>query len=204
MTRAGKRTLQYSNDTAVNSAPEKSVGEPLSLGPYLNNVGVTSKACLERGAFNVWGNSFSADHLPHGRTVVDGILFELATTGRGEPDNVRCQGEFVDVRPGRYDWMYVLAAAERRAEDEVALHFTNGSVDFEGLRVSDFWAAEAAFGEVVAFESPMHYPHHAQPNVSAMLWMQRIPITRRLPLCGIHLPHNAAIHLFAITLLPRS
>ncbi len=190
-------------DRSGHAAPEQPIGEPVSLDPYLNNVGVTSMACFERGAFNVWGNSFSADYLPRGGTVVDGILFELATARCGEADNVRCEGEFVAVRQDRYDWVYVLAAAERRAEDEVALHFTDGSVDFEALRVSDFWAAEAAFGEFKAFESPtMHYPRHAQPNVSAMLWLQRIPITRRLPLCGIHLPRNAAIHLFALTLLP--
>ncbi len=48
----------------------------------------------------------------------------------------------------------------------------------------------------------MHYPHHAQPDVSAMLWLQRIPVTRCQPLRGIRLPRNAAVHLFALTLLP--
>lgn len=179
------------------------IGEPVSLDCHLNNIGVTSTACLDHGAFNVWGNSFPADTWPDGQAVVDGILFDLPIARGGGPDNVRCEGEFVAVKPGRYDWIYVLAAAERRAEDEVALHFTDGSVDFEALRVSDFWAARAAFGEQVAFESAtMHYPHHAQPKLSAMLWLQRVPVTRRAPLAAIRLPHNSAIHLFALTLLP--
>lgn len=201
---AGKPDWAFRHEDRLEHAPpEQPVGEPVGLAPYLNNVGATSKARIESGAFNVWGNSFAADYLPRGRTIVDGVVFELAAARDGEPDNVRCEGELVAVRPGRYDWIYVLAAAERRAEDEVALHFTDGSVDFEALRISDFWAAEPAFGELMAFQSPMmHYPHHVQPNVSAMLWLQRIPVTRRLPLGGIHLPRNVAIHLFALTLLP--
>ena len=174
----------------------------VQLDGYLNNVGATSRRDTGSGAFNVWGNSFAAEHLPPpGPVVVDGIRFDFPAAGAGEPDNVRCEGQLVDVLPGAYDWLYVLAAAERRAEDDVALHFEDGAVDFETLRISDFWAAEAAFGERLAFESPvMHYPRHVQPNVPARLWLQRVPVTRRATLEAIRLPRNVAIHVFALTL----
>ena len=172
------------------------------LDEHVNNVGATSRRGTGTGAFNVWGNSFAAEHLPPpGPVVVDGVRFELPAVGSGEPDNVRCEGQLVAVPFGVYDWLYVLAAAERRAEDEVALHFEDGAVDFESLRVSDFWAAEAAFGERLAAESPvMHYPRHVQPNVPARLWLQRVPVTRRATLEAIRLPRNVAIHVFALTL----
>jgi hypothetical protein len=172
------------------------------LDEHLNNVGATSARNTGSGAFNVWGNSFAAEHLPPpGPVVVDGVRFDFPAVGTGEPDNVRCEGQLVDVPADAYDWLYVLAAAERRAEDEVALHFEDGAVDFEALRISDFWAAEAAFGERVAVESPvMHYPRHVQPNVPARLWIQRVPVTRRATLEAIRLPRNVAIHLFALTL----
>jgi hypothetical protein len=175
------------------------------LDEHLNNVGATSARDTGRGAFNVWGNSFAAEHLPlPGPVVVDGVRFDLPAAGPGEPDNVRCEGQLVEVPAGAYDWLYVLAAAERRAEDDVALHFEDGAVDFEALRISDFWAAEAAFGERVAAESPvMHYPRHVQPNVPARLWIQRVPVTRRATLEAIRLPRNVAIHLFALTLRTR-
>jgi hypothetical protein len=178
---------------------------PVPLAAHLNNVGVTSARDTANGAFNVWGNSFAAEHLPpSGPVVVDGVWFDFPAVGTGEPDNVRCEGQLVDVAPGAYDWLYVLAAAERRAEDELALHFERGEVDFEALRVSDFWASEAAFGERIAFESPvMHYPRHVQPNVSALLWLQRVPVTRRATLAAIRLPRNVAVHVFALTLRRR-
>ena len=168
-------------------------------------MGATSSRNTGSGAFNVWGNSFAAEHLPPpGPVVVDGVRFDFPAAGTGEPDNVRCEGQLVDVPAGAYDWLYVLAAAERRAEDEVALHFEDGAVDFETLRISDFWAAEAAFGERVAAESPvMHYPRHVQPNVPARLWIQRVPVTRRATLEAIRLPRNVAIHVFALTLRER-
>jgi hypothetical protein len=172
------------------------------LDGHLNNVGATSERETGSGSFNVWGNSFAAEHLPPpGPVVVDGVRFEFPAAGAGEPDNVRCEGQLVAVPPGAYDWVYVLAAAERRAEDDVALHFERGEVDFEALRISDFWAGEAAFGERLAVESPvMHYPRHVQPNVPARLWSQRVPVTRRATLEAIRLPRNVAIHVFALTL----
>ena len=172
---------------------------------HLNNVGATSPRNTGSGAFNVWGNSFAAEHLPPaGPGVVDGVEFDFPVVGTGEPDNIRCEGQLVDVPTGAYDWLYVLAAAERRAEDDVALHFDDGAVDFETLRISDFWAAEAAFGERVAAESPvMHYPRHVQPDVPARLWIQRVPVTRRAALAAIRLPRNVAIHVFALTLRER-
>ena len=189
--------------TKSTLAVERDVAVPLD--EHLNNVGATSAGDTGSGAFNVWGNSFAAEHLPPpGPVVVDGVRFELPAVGTGEPDNVRCEGQLVEVPAGAYDWLYVLAAAERRAEDDVALHFEEGAVDFEALRISDFWAAEAAFGERVAAESPvMHYPRHVQPNVPARLWIQRVPVTRRATLEAIRLPRNVAIHVFALTLRER-
>ncbi|MFF0429667.1 hypothetical protein [Streptomyces sp. NPDC004520] len=154
------------------------------------------------GEFNVWRNSFAAEYLPAGGSLVhvDGVPFQFPPVCEG-PDNVRCDGQFIRVPEGRYDWIHVLAASERRSEDTVQLNFADGSVDAEALRVSDFWAAPAWFGEVKAFESlVMHYPHHAQRGIPAVMWAQRIPVTRRAGLTGILLPRNVAVHVFALTL----
>lgn len=175
---------------------------PVTLARHMNNVGISFPDCTSAGEFNVWGNSFSGDFLPQGGEVtVHGVPFDFPRGQCGNPDNVRCTGQYIDVEPGRYDWIYFLAAAERRAEDEVALHFSDGQVDFEALRVSDFWNAPAAFGEHRAFASPvMHYPHHVQSGLAAVLWQQRVPVTRRGILTGVRLPRNISIHIFAATL----
>lgn len=176
--------------------------DPVDISGYRNNTAISAATETKAGEFNVWGNSFAAEYLPAGRSVVhvDGVPFEFPPVCDG-PDNVRCARQFIRVLEGRYDWVHVLAASERRCEETVELHFADGSVDAEPLRVSDFWAAPAWFGEVKAFESPvMHYPHHVQRGVPAVMWAQRVPVTRRAGLTGILLPRNVAVHIFAVTL----
>ena len=174
----------------------------VDLSAHCNNIGSTAAGHTKPGAFNIWGNSFPAEELgPGGRIVVDGVPFLMPATGTGRPDNVRADGQYVELPEGRYDWLYVVGAAERRVEDEIAFHFADGAVDFEPLRLSDFWVAPAVFGEsAVVATRVMHYPLHVQRDVSAMLWCQRVPVVRRAVLRGARLPRNPAVHLFAATL----
>lgn len=174
----------------------------VDLSAALNNIGTTRASHTGCGNFNVWRNSFPAEHMPSGpRVAVHGVPFDLPQLGREEPDNVRCDGQYIPVPEGCYDWIYLLAAAERRAQDDMPVHFRDGYVDLEPLRISDFWHAPPVFGEHCAVKTPvMHYPHHVQPSVSAMLWQQRVPVTRRAPVIGLQMPRNIAIHIFAITL----
>lgn len=189
--------------TATPGPPtEESPYDPVDLTPCLNNTGISPASDTGSGSFNVWGNSFPAESLPSGRApvTVGGVPFRFPLVGRGN-DNVRCAGQFVPVETGRFDWLHLLAAAERRTEDTMTMHFEDGTVDPEWIRVSDFWAAPARFGETKAFETPvMHYPHHVQQGVSALLWAQRVPVTRRADLRGFRLPRNVALHIFAATL----
>lgn len=176
--------------------------DPVDISGHRNNTAVSAARETGAGAFNVWGNSFSAEYLPAGNSLVHvaGIPFRFPPIGEG-PDNIRCAGQYLTVPEGRYDWIHVLAASERRCEDSVELTFADGTADPEALRISDFWSAPAWFGETKAFESlVMHYPHHIQRGVTAVMWAQRIPVTRRADLSGILLPRNIAVHLFAVTL----
>ncbi|MER7515583.1 hypothetical protein [Streptomyces sp. NPDC126499] len=176
--------------------------ETVDISAHLDNTAISAATNTKAGAFNVWGNSFAAEYLPAGGSLVHvaGVPFRFPPVCDG-PDNIRCAGQFLALPEGRYDWIHVLAASERRCEDTVELHFADGSVDAEALRVSDFWSAPAWFGEVKAFESlVMHYPHHVQRDVSAVMWAQRVPVTRRAGLAGVRLPRNVAVHVFALTL----
>lgn len=176
--------------------------ETVDISGHRNNTAISAATETSAGKFNVWGNSFAAEYLPESRSrvQVDGVPFDFPPVCDG-PDNIRCAGQFIEVPAGRYDWIHVLASSERRCEDTVDLGFADGSVDAEPLRVSDFWAAPAWFGEVKAFESlVMHYPHHVQRGIPAVMWAQRVAVTRRAELTGILLPRNVAVHVFALTL----
>ncbi|MGW1978984.1 hypothetical protein [Streptomyces sp. NPDC001889] len=188
-------------DIALSSAVSR-LCDPVDLSGHRNNTAVSAATATKAGKFNVWGNSYAAEYLPEGGSLVrvGGVPFLFPPVCDG-PDNIRCAGQFLGVPEGRYDWVHVLAAAERRCESAVELNFADGSVDAEALRVSDFWSAPAWFGEIKAFESlVMHYPHHVQRGVSAVIWAQRVPVTRRAALAGVRLPRNVAVHVFAVTL----
>lgn len=173
----------------------------LALQRYYNNVGTSLPGRTATGRINVWGNSLAADRLPSGEIEIAGILFRLPAFGTEQPDNVRCDGQYVGLDSCQCDWIFFLAAAERRAEDDIALHYIDGCVDFERLRVSDFWASSAAFGERLALTSPvMHYPHHVQQRVPGRIWLVRVPVVRAAELIGFRLPRNVAIHIFSATL----
>lgn len=173
----------------------------VDIAGHRNNVGITSVGGTGVGGLNVWRNSLPAEQMPCGEVVVlDGVPFEFPTAGSGEPDNVRGDGQLLELPAGYYDWVHLLACGERRVEDELALYFTDGSIDFEHVRVSDFWAAEPVFGETSALRSTvMHYPQHVQPRVPGIIWAQRVPVPRRAELKAVRLPRNVALHVFALT-----
>jgi len=178
-------------------------GRPLELRGHFDNRGITPTHDLGGGAFNVWSNTFPAEQLPpDGSSVeVGGVLFEFPARAAGGADNLRCAGQLIEVPPGRYDWLYLLAAAERRTEDQLYLHYADGAVDPEWLRVSDFWPQTPdRFGAVPAFRcATMHYPRHVQRGVDPVIWRHRVPVPRHADLAGFRLPDNPAAHIFAIT-----
>jgi len=188
--------------TSTGVPPQHAV----DISEHFNNIAVTSADQSGSGQFNVWRNSFAREYLPDGdlvTIVVDAITFRLCLNGSGAvaPDNIRCDGQLVEVPRGRYDWIHLVAAGERRVEDDLSLHFAEGTVDFEHVRVSDFWSAPAVFGESVALRTPvMHYPCHVQFGVDAVMWSQRVPVARRGELVAFRLPRNPALHVFAATL----
>ncbi|WNI32329.1 hypothetical protein [Streptomyces sp. ITFR-6] len=173
----------------------------VDLAPHLNNVALTARQNLSDGRLNVWGNSLQLETIPSGRLSVDGVPFEATNKVNSEPDNIRCEAQYLQLPESKAEWLHLLATAERRCEETVHIHYSSGAVDPEWIRVSDFWPAQAHFGESLAAASPsMHYPHHRQDNLSGQLWAVRIPVTRREPVRALRLPDNPALHVFALTI----
>lgn len=195
--------------TDVNQAAA-SASRPLTvdLTGHFDTTGITAPETLADGAFNVWSNTFPADQLPPIGSAIEvhGIPFVFPARDAKGHDNLRCTRQLIEIPAGRYDWIQVLAAAERRTEDEIQLHYGDGSTDPEWLRISDFWPqTPSRFGERQAFRcSHLHYPRHIQRNMSPVIWRQRVPVPRESALSAIRLPDNPAMHIFAMTLLPST
>jgi hypothetical protein len=184
---------------------QRAVSVPVGLCGHFDNVGIAAPRWPTTGGFNIWSNTFPSDELPPvGATVsIGGVPFRFPTRGAGDADNVRCRGQRVVVPYGVFDWIYLLAAAERRTEDLVLLHTQGGVTRRQWLRVSDFWPETAPrFGELLAFRcSRMLYPRHAQRNMAPAIWRCRVPVPVPDPLVALTLPDNPAIHVFALTLV---
>jgi hypothetical protein len=152
---------------------------------------------------NIWGNAFPAEELPHGGLVeVGGVPFHFPDADGLRADNIRCRGQRIALPCERADWLHVLAAAERRTEDGLAIEYADGAIRSQWLRISDFWPqTPPRFGEVLAFRtSVLLYPRHAQAGMAPALWHQRVPVAVPDGLIAVTLPDNPALHLFALTM----
>jgi hypothetical protein len=175
----------------------------IDIDDLLNNRAATTTADLGQGRMNVWGNSFPADELPSSGSLVEvaGIPFVWPNT-HDDADNVRCEGQVVDLPPGQYDWVYLLAASERRSEDTLWAYYEDGHCDPLRVGVSDFLDGTPVFGELPAFRtSRMHYPHHVQHGLPTTMWLARVGMPRRGHARALRLPRLVALHVFAVTLL---
>ncbi|MER7900596.1 hypothetical protein ABTX62_32075 [Streptomyces sp. NPDC096046] len=159
----------------------------------------------------MWGNTFPAEGLPgeDGEAVVEGTPFRLPDQGPvaagSTLDNLRCRGQLLRLPAADVQWIHVLAAAERRTEDELTLHYADGATRRQWLRISDFWPeTDQRFGELLAFRTRyLMYPRHSQHNMLPSVWSQRVPVTVPGAVTAVELPDNPAMHLFAMTLETR-
>lgn len=188
----------------TETLPEQAMYRLVELTPYANCVGIEPAMRPGAGAFNIWSNTFPAEELPStGTATVGGVPFRFPRADGRRPDNVRCRGQVVALPPGRADWLYLLAAAERRTEDHVTISYADGGRRSQWLRVSDFWPETAPrFGETLAFRtSVLLYPNHADARMAPAIWRQRVPVTVPGDVTSVILPDNPAVHVFAITVL---
>jgi hypothetical protein len=176
---------------------------PVDLAAHMNCVGIEPAERPGRGAFNIWHNTFPIEELPPpgSVTVVGGVPFRFPAADGARPDNIRCRGQRIELPAARADWLHLLAAAERRTEDVLTVHYADGATRPQWLRVSDFWPETAPrFGELLAFRtSAMLYPNHVDSRMPPAIWRQRVPVAVRDDIVAVTLPDNPAIHVFALT-----
>ncbi|MFI5672120.1 hypothetical protein [Streptomyces sp. NPDC051704] len=176
----------------------------VNLSAHFNNRGIQPPDDTPGDyGFNIWRNTFPAEELPEPGSLVDlvGAVFEFPARRSAAGDNVRCRGQLVELPGGSWDWIGLVGAAERRTEDEVELHYADGTVRREWLRMSDFWPQTGAyFGEPRAFVTgSMRYPRHTHLHHAPSIWQQRVPVRVPAPLAAVRLPDNPAMHVFAMT-----
>jgi hypothetical protein len=177
----------------------------IDLEAHFNNVAFAAEPELANGRLNIWQNSYplaQAQLLPRDLDV-GGLRFRWHRPNGRDPDNIRCNGQWITVPPQRYDWVYILASAERRVKDELALVFADGSVDFVEFEIADFWpgaTSKAGAREAIRFEA-LNFPRHVQRAIEPGIWRHRIAVAREAVLSQIRLPDHVAAHIFCMTCL---
>ncbi|MFC7896918.1 hypothetical protein [Streptomyces sp. NPDC057381] len=195
--------VHHVSPTPVRSAAAR----PVAIDDFLDSVGIEPNSRSGSGAFNIWGNAFPAAELPCGSlTRLDGVPFRFPSADGVRPDHLRCRGQRIVLPAARADWIHVLGAAERRTEDSLLLEYADGTARRQWLRLSDFWPQTGPrFGERLAFRTgTMLYPRHEQHTMSPSIWHQRVPVAVADGLRALVLPHNPAMHLFALTLVTEA
>ncbi len=114
------RTFAVKIGASRSTAPQpKSV--PLDLP--LNFAAATKDGEKNDSGFDGSGLSYSADMLP-GELNVDGVSFKMEAGGAGKMNAVACEGQSIALPKGKYDKVYILAAA---TEDGVTGAFKAGA-----------------------------------------------------------------------------
>ncbi|MFL6139299.1 MAG: hypothetical protein ACJ74O_16060 [Frankiaceae bacterium] len=196
--------------------PERAGSEPVAapagetgyravdLGAHLDCVGIEPTRRPGRAAFNVWSNAFPLEELPCGSVVrIGDVPFRMPPADGARPDNLRCRGQRIELPAGRADFLHVLAAAERRSEDPLTVHYADGTTRSHWLRVSDFWPeTPPRFGEAPALRtSALLYPNHVDTRMSPAIWAERVPVAVPSGATAVTLPDNPAIHVLAMTVV---
>lgn len=179
------------------SAAPATGSQLVPLGGLVNNQGSTRESALTDGQLNVWRNS-----LPAGRidTCDDcGLDLQIVLPGQG-PDNVVALGQVIPFPRGHYRELHVIGAGERAVDETILLCDGHAPVSRLSLSMPDLWEGQPRREAHLAHRSlTVHYPHHVQVDLSLTLWHHQIALPNQ-PADRIVLPHNLALHIFAVRL----
>ena len=181
----------------------------LDLAKLFNNDAISTPASKKDGNFDLpkleAGSSYPADKLPKPNApfavpAVANLVFRFPDTADGKPNNLRCDGQRLDVPAGRYSALWLLAAADAANQEATARLLYDKGEEPVAVGVSD-WCGEAAFGEAEAVRSPERHTWKGEREKKlCRIWAVRLPV-RPEPLKAVLLPKNGHIHLFAATLI---
>ncbi|MBI2195401.1 MAG: NPCBM/NEW2 domain-containing protein [Planctomycetes bacterium] len=192
---------------------------PVNLLEHFDNDGISAPPKEADGNFDcpdhpedLPGSTFPGEHLPGtgaavGLAVREGriVHFLFPSKEAGEPNNVACNGQYLDVEDGRYRALWLLGSSENgHFEGEFGLNYQEGMQSIKA-GLSD-WCLASQYGEEAGVECPYRYAWQANPprigreDLTCRLWIQSIGLDAGKKLQGFSLPFQRRMHLFAATL----
>jgi len=161
---------------------------PLKLEALFDNDAIADAQRRSDGNFDcpdhaadIPGSVFPAENLPAtgSKFSFDGVHFLFPSKERGDFNNVSCNGQRLEVPPGRYTALHLVGASENGSfRDVLSLAYKEGPAEAE-LALRD-WCQKPAEGDRVAFEAPCRYTWSSErrtmvrEETAPRLWLVRV------------------------------
>jgi len=187
---------------------------PLNLEALFDNDAIADAARRSDGNFDcpdhpadIPGSVFPAEYLPAtgSKFSFNGVHFLFPSKEPGDFNNVSCNGQRIEVPPGRYKALHIVGTSENGSfRDTLSLAYAEGPAEAE-LALRD-WCQKPGPGERAAFEAPCRYTWSSQRRrmvreaIRPHLWLTRLPLDPKKTLEAIALPYQRRMHIFAATL----
>ncbi len=128
------------------------------------------------------------------------VKFRFATVARGEPDNVRCDGQSAVVLAGNYDRLFLIGCSQDGdSSGRLDLAYEDG-VQTEKIKFSNWWMGHPHDGEEVAAFAPVHREREQDAGPGVGLFLRSLALDPKRKLVQITLPNQTSMHIFAMSL----
>jgi hypothetical protein len=176
---------------------------PLDLRTHVNAYAATYDRDRTRGTVNAWGNSFPAEELPFGGTLLlDGLRFDLPPKVEGAFDHCEALGQRLAL-PRPAHGLGLLAFGEMGPQSmDLAIEFTDGSIGLQRVRANG-WLVEGdpAPNTDRLLCTHLHYVGGYELSLlRPALWSVRV-CWERGDAVRLRLGENPLFHIVALTAL---
>lgn len=175
-----------------------------TLAATYNNVGVTDDSAPEKGNFDGYGRSYSAQALadegvrPGEEVRRNGATFTWPDVEPGTPDNVEPAGQTVPVKGGG-SALSVLGAGATSDLGAVVLHYADGTSERAPLGFASWALSDPKFGSKTAVHTPYVNTDEGKDDTRpGMLFTGEAPLAGGKELTAVTLPTANAVHVFAL------
>jgi PKD repeat protein len=123
----------------------------------------------------------------------------MGSPADGQLNNVETDGQVVQLPPGTYDELSVLATAHNGdVQAEGTLTYNDGSTAQVPLRYTD-WAVSPKFGEEIAIDMPYRHNGGGDTSPRVMIFTQRVALESGKQVDTLTLPDDPKLHVFAVS-----
>jgi len=178
----------------------------INLSSYFNEDGISYATNRADGDFGAYGYTYPAEELPESNTrfICQGVEFLFPDKSDGQNNNLTLEKQNIQVPAKNYEAINILGASEMGSfEEEIALEYSDGSLEKAPLGLSDGWAEPSKYKEKVGIRcSKIHALEGNMESVKVKptVWLQKIVLNSSKKLTTIKLADNFCMHIFALTL----